>query len=69
MVNEQLKEQLNKLRDMWFRDPVAMTVVAAIAVGAVAKLINAVSAAEGRHAYNKHVNYQIKNRRYPMSSR
>jgi len=44
-------------------DPISTIFVASIAMGSVAKLINAVSAAQGRHAYAKQVKYTTRRRR------
>lgn len=58
-----------RLKEQWERDPLTMTIIGAIAVGAVAKLINAISAAEGRHAYHKQVNHTVgRKSRYPFGS-
>lgn len=50
----------NQLKREWNENPVTVIGVAAGAVMATAKLIDAVSAAQGRRAYAKQVNYRVK---------
>lgn len=54
------KQGVDKLRKAWNENPQAVIAIGATAVYATAKLIDAVSAAEGRHAYKKQVNASIK---------
>jgi len=49
-----------KLKKHWDENPLAVIAIGAMAVTATAKLIDAVSAAQGRHAYAKQVNYRTK---------
>lgn len=51
----------DKLKKKFEEDPVTMIVVTSLAVTAAAKLIDAVSSAQGRNAYAKQVNYRTKN--------
>jgi hypothetical protein len=52
----------DKLKKVWDENPLAVIAVSAAAVVAVAKLIDATSAAQGRRAYAKQVNYRVNNR-------
>jgi hypothetical protein len=56
-------EILDTLRLYWKENPVAVITAGALAVTAVAKLIDAVSAARGRRAYAKQVNYRVRHRK------
>lgn len=49
-----------KLKRKFEEDPITVIIVGAFAVTATAKLIDAVSAAQGRHAYAKQVDYRVK---------
>lgn len=48
-----------KLQRQFEENPVAVIMVAAMALTATAKIIDAVSAAQGRRAYAKQVNYRV----------
>jgi hypothetical protein len=50
----------DKLKKAWNENPLEVIAVGAAATLAVAKLLDAVSAAQGRHAYAKQVNYRVK---------
>lgn len=50
---------IDKLKDQWNRDPVTVIVVVSLAATAAAKLIDAASAAQGRRAYAKQVEYRV----------
>lgn len=52
----------DKLKEAWEEHPVDLIGVAALSLASVAKLIDATSAARGRRAYSKQVNYRIKHR-------
>lgn len=54
-----------KLKEAWNENPVAVIGVSAAAVMSTAKLIDALSAAQGRRAYAKQVDYRVnkKNRK------
>lgn len=54
---------LEKLKKQWEENPLAVIGVGAAAVGAVAKFVDALSAAKGRRAYAKQVNYRVKHRK------
>jgi len=58
-----MEEVLKKLKQEWEENPTQMIVLGTLAAGALAKLINAVSAAQGRRAYAKSVNYRVKRNR------
>lgn len=49
-----------KLKKHWDENPLVVIAVAVGAVSAVAKLIDALSAAQGRRAYAKQVDYRVK---------
>lgn len=49
-----------ELRKAWTDNPIAVLGVAAAMVASTAKLIDATSAAKGRRAYAKQVDYRIK---------
>lgn len=51
----------NKLKQQFEENPVAVIAVGALALGAVAKVIDASSAAQGRRAYAKQINHKINN--------
>lgn len=57
------KEISGLLGDLWKENPVAVISAGALAISAVAKLIDSVSAAKGRRAYAKQVNYRIRHRK------
>lgn len=52
----------DKLKEAWEEHPVELIGAAALSLASVAALIDAVSAARGRRAYSKQVNYRIKHR-------
>lgn len=52
-----------KLKQQWDENPIAVIGVAGVAVTGLATLINALSAAQGRRAYAKQVNYRVKTHR------
>lgn len=52
----------DKLKEAWEEYPVELIGAAALSLASVAKLIDAMSAARGRRAYSKQVNYRIKHR-------
>jgi hypothetical protein len=62
MINtENWEKGWKKLRDRWNEEPVQVIIVGTLAVGAVAKLIDSISAAQGRNAYAKQVNHRVRN--------
>lgn len=54
---------LDKLKQQFNENPLAAIGVGAMAVTSAAKLLDAVSAAKGRRAYAKQVNYRVKNKK------
>lgn len=52
-----------KLKKAWNENPIAVIGVGAVAVSAAAQLLNALSAAQGRRAYAKQIDYKIRTRR------
>lgn len=54
---------LDRLKQQFNENPVLVIAVGAAAVTAVAKLVDAVSAAQGRKAYAKQINHKVKTTR------
>jgi hypothetical protein len=54
-------EMFDKIKKHWRENPIEVILVASIAATAAAKIIDAVSSAQGRSAYAKQVNYRVKN--------
>lgn len=50
----------DKLKKQWDENPLAVIAVGALAANAAARLIDALSAAKGRQAYAKQVNYRVR---------
>ncbi len=50
----------DELEKEWNNNPLKVIAVAAFVVSAGSKLINAMSAAQGRRAYAKQVNYKVR---------
>lgn len=48
-----------KLKRQWDENPLACIMVGAFAATAAAKLLDAMSAAQGRRAYARQVNYRV----------
>jgi hypothetical protein len=53
----------DKLKKHWNENPMAVLTVGAVVASAAAQLLNAWSAAQGRRAYARQVNYRVNNRR------
>jgi hypothetical protein len=51
-----------KIAKAWNDQPLTVIAIGAVAVTAVAKLIDATSAAQGRRAYAKQIDYKISRR-------
>jgi hypothetical protein len=51
------------IKQQWHENPLYVVTAVGVAAASVATLLNAVSAAQGRHAYAKQVNYRVKNSR------
>jgi hypothetical protein len=49
----------DKLKKAWDENPLAVVAIGALAVTAAAKLIDSMSAAQGRRAYARQVDYRI----------
>lgn len=49
----------DKLKRRWNEDPVQCIVIGSFAAVAVAKLVDALSAAQGRRAYARQIDYKI----------
>ena len=58
-----IKQGLNKLQQKFNEDPFVVIVVGSLALGAVAKVLDSASAAQGRRAYAKQIDYKIKHQR------
>jgi hypothetical protein len=58
-----IKQGLNKLQQKFNEDPIVVIVVGSLALGAVAKVLDSASAAQGRRAYAKQVDYRINHQR------
>jgi len=54
----------DKLKQQWNENPLAVITVAALAATSAAKIIDAMSAAQGRKAYAKQINHKT---RYPRN--
>ena len=52
-----------RLKDEWERNPMQVIGVGALAATAAAKLLDAMSAAQGRRAYARQVDYRVKKRK------
>ena len=48
-----------KLKKAWDENPLACIAVGGLAITAIAKLIDATSAAQGRRAYARQIDYKI----------
>jgi hypothetical protein len=53
----------DRLKKTWDEHPIECIVVATLAITAVAKLVDALSAAQGRRAYARQVNYRVMSRK------
>jgi hypothetical protein len=49
----------DKLKQQWDENPVAVIAVGALALTAAAKVIDSLSAAQGRRAYARQVDYRV----------
>jgi hypothetical protein len=52
----------DKIKKAWDEQPLTVIAIGAVAVTAVAKLMDAASAAQGRRAYARQVDYKISRR-------
>lgn len=57
-----MKQGIEKLKRKFNEDPLTVIAIGALAATAVAKLIDATSAAQGRHAYAKQINHKVNNK-------
>lgn len=53
----------DKLKEQWNENPLQVIAIGALAATAAAKVLSAMSEAQGRRAYAKQIDYKIKNRR------
>ena len=53
----------DKLAEAWNDNPLAFIGTGAVVASAAAAVINAMSAAKGRRAYAKQVNYRVKHKK------
>lgn len=51
------------MKQQWNENPLGVVAVVAAALSGAAAVVNATSAAQGRRAYAKQVNYRVKNGR------
>lgn len=52
----------DKLKDHWNENPLQVILIGAFAATAAAKVLDSMSAAQGRRAYAKQIDYKVKNR-------
>lgn len=52
----------DKLKKQWDENPLAVIAVTGLAITAIAKLVDATSAAQGRRAYARQIDYKIATR-------
>lgn len=52
----------DKIKQAWNDHPIETIVVISLAVTAAAKFIDATSAAQGRRAYARQIDYKVRNR-------
>lgn len=57
-----MNKGIEKLKRKFEEDPITTIMVASLAVTAAAKLIDSLSAAQGRRAYAKGVDYRVNGR-------
>jgi hypothetical protein len=57
--NVMFQRGIDKIKQKWAEDPMLTIVIASLAVTAVAKVIDSASAAQGRRAYAKQVDYRV----------
>lgn len=53
----------DKLKKAWDENPLQVVLVTGVAASAAAKVLDALSAAKGRRAYAKQVDYRVRNRK------
>lgn len=53
----------DRLKKEWDENPLKVIGIGALAITAASKLIDAISAAQGRRAYAKQIDYKVKTRR------
>ncbi len=58
-----MNQAYDKIKRRFEEDPLQVILITGFAAGAAAKLIDALSAAQGRRAYAKQVDYRVKHRR------
>lgn len=58
-----MKNVIDKLKQAWNENPLAVITVGALAITAIAKLIDSASAAQGRRAYAKQVNHSTRTKK------
>lgn len=55
-----MNKGIEKIKRKFEEDPITVIIVASFAVTAAAKLLDAMSAAQGRRAYARQVDYRVK---------
>jgi hypothetical protein len=53
----------DRIKKVWNEHPMECIAIAALAITATAKLIDSLSAAQGRRAYARQVDYRVKSRK------
>jgi hypothetical protein len=53
----------DKLKKYWDENPLQVIMVGSLAATAAAKLLDSMSAAKGRRAYARQIDYKIRNRK------
>ncbi len=62
-MKNSLKAGLDKIRIAWEENPLTVIGIGIAATLAVSKLIDSVSAAQGRRAYARQIDYKVKHRK------
>ena len=57
-----MKNGIDKIKQKFNDDPLQVILIGALAATAAAKLLDAMSTAQGRRAYARQVDYKIRNR-------
>lgn len=52
-----------KIKKAWNENPLQVVIIGSLAATAAAKILDALSAAQGRRAYAKQIDYKVRNRR------
>jgi hypothetical protein len=55
---------IDKIKQKWAEDPLTVIVISSLAIGAIAKVVDSASAAQGRRAYAKQVEYRVNSKNH-----